>query len=133
MWLLTADEQYTVESNEAYPQFMYYDTEVPMLMTFDGGEEDNSGNEGEGTVTPNPDENEGTENGGNGENADTENNNDNNTNNENNEENNGSQNAPNEEIPNTNSSYYFIPFVFVAVVALAVSMLVIFKHRRIEE
>ena len=133
VWLLTADEQYTVESNEAYPQFMYYDTEVPMLMTFDGGEEDNSGNEGEGTVTPNPDENEGTENGGNGENTDTENNNDNNTNNENNEENNGSQNAPNEEIPNTNSSYYFIPFVFVAVVTLAVSMLVIFKHRRIEE
>ncbi len=133
VWLLTADEQYTVESNEAYPQFMYYNTEVPMLMTFDGGEEDNSGNEGEGTVTPNPDENEGTENGGNGENTDTENNNDNNTNNENNEENNGSQNAPNEEIPNTNSSYYFIPFVFVAVVALAVSMLVIFKHRRIEE
>ncbi len=132
VWLLTADEQYTVESNEAYPQFMYYDTEVPMLMTFDGGEEDNSGNEDEGTVTPNPDENEGTEIGGDGENTDTENNDGNNTNNEDNEENNGSQNAPNEEIPNTNSSYYFIPFVFVAVVALAVSMLVIFK-RRIEE
>ena len=132
VWLLTADKQYTVESNEAYPQFMYYDTEVPMLMTFDGGKDDNSGNEGEGTVTPNPDENEGTENGGGGENTDTENNDDNNTNNENNEENNGSQNAPNEEIPNTNSSYYFVPFAFVAVVALAVSMLVIFK-RRIEE
>lgn len=133
VWLLTADEQYTVESNEAYPQFMYYDTEIPMLMTFESDEEDNSGNEGEGEVTPNPDENENTENNGEGDTStDNENNNDSNTDNENNEENNGSQNVENEEIPNTNSSYYFTPFIVVAVVTLAVSMLVIFK-RRIEE
>ncbi len=138
VWLLTADEQYTVESNETYPQFMYYDTKIPMLMTFDGnvaGVPEDDG-EDEGTVTPNPDGNEGTENDGEGDtNTDAENNNngDNNTNNENDEENNGSQNVENEEIPNTNTSYYFIPFVFVAVVALAVSMLVIFKRRRIEE
>ncbi len=132
VWLLTADEQYTVESNEAYPQFMYYDTEIPMLMPYEYENDSTDDGEGEGEVTPNPDENGNTENNGEGENTDTENNDDNNTNNENNEENNGSQNAPNEEIPDTNSSYYFIPFVFVAVVALAVSMLVIFK-RRIEE
>ncbi len=32
MWMLTAKEQYTVESNPMYPQFLYYNTETSMLM-----------------------------------------------------------------------------------------------------
>ncbi len=39
IWLLTADEQYTVDSNPEYPQFMYYDTQAPQLMTFEEKEE----------------------------------------------------------------------------------------------
>lgn len=48
MWLLTADEQYTVESNPKYPQFMYYNTEIPMLLPYDCGTGDVSG---DGKVT----------------------------------------------------------------------------------
>ncbi len=40
MWLLTAKEQYTVESNPMYPQFMYYNTEMPMLMPYTCGNGD---------------------------------------------------------------------------------------------
>lgn len=132
IWLLTADEQYTVESNEKYPQFMYYDTETPMLTTFAKDEvpENNEGNEGnEGTVTP-PENNEGEENNGGGENNNNENNNNNNTNNE---ENKNTGNVGDAEIPDTNISVFVIPFVFVAVIALAISMIVIFKRKRIEE
>ncbi len=32
VWLLTSKEQYTVESNPSYPQFLYYNTEIPKLM-----------------------------------------------------------------------------------------------------
>lgn len=131
IWLLTAHEQYTVESNEAYPQFMYYDTETPMLTTFasEDAPENNEGNEDNGgTVTP-PENNEGTEN--NGGESNSENNNDNNTNNEGgNEENNNQENGGDVEIPDTNISYYVIPFVLVAVMAAAISMVVIFKRRR---
>lgn len=135
IWLLTADEQYTVESNPEYPQFMYYDTEIPMLMPYEY--EDSGTDDGEGTVTPNPDGSTDTENGGEGDanaNPDTDNNNDSNINDENNNgENNGSQNADDAEIPNTNTPYYVIPVVFVAVSALSVSALIIFKRKRIEE
>ena len=44
LWLLTADEQYTVESNPQYPQFMYYNTEIPQLMPYDCGNGDVTGN-----------------------------------------------------------------------------------------
>lgn len=133
IWLLTAHEQYTVESNEAYPQFMYYDTETPMLTTFasDDVPENNDGNEGnEGTVTP-PENNEDTENNGGNENNDTENNNDNNTNNE--EENNNQENVGDVEIPDTNISVFIIPFALIAVVALAISMVIFFKRKSVEE
>ncbi|MBQ4572241.1 MAG: alpha/beta hydrolase [Clostridia bacterium] len=43
LWLLTADEQYTVESNPQYPQFMYYNTEIPQLMPFTCGNGDVTG------------------------------------------------------------------------------------------
>lgn len=43
LWLLTADEQYTVESNPKYPQFMYYNTEIPQLMPFVCGSGDVTG------------------------------------------------------------------------------------------
>lgn len=138
VWLLTADEQYTVESNPEYPQFMYYDTEIPMLMPYeyeDNGN-DNGDENGDGTVTPNPDDSTDTENGGEGDvntNPDTENNNDSNTNNENNEENNGSQNVTDTNIPNTNTSVFVIPVVVVAVIALSVSAVILFKRRKIEE
>ncbi len=131
IWLLTADEQYTVESNEKYPQFMYYDTETPMLTTFAKDEvpENNEGNEGnEGTVTP-PENNEGEENNGGGENNGNENNNNNNTNNE---ENNNIGNVGDAEIPDTNISVFIIPFVLIAVIALAISMVVISRRKRIE-
>lgn len=134
IWLLTADEQYTVDSNPEYPQFMYYDTEIPMLMPYEY--EDNGTDDGEGAVTPNPDGSTDTENDGEGDgntNPDTENNNDNNTNNdENNAENNSSQNVTDTDIPNTNTSVFVIPVAFVAVIALSVSAVIIFK-RRIEE
>lgn len=139
IWLLTADEQYTVDSNPEYPQFMYYDTEIPMLMPYEYEEEDtntdngtNGEENGDGTTTPNPDD---TENGGEGDgNTNTDNNNESNTNGENNnEENNGSQNADDAEIPNTNTSYYVIPVALVAVIALSVSAVIIFKRKRIEE
>ena len=48
MWLLTANEQYTVESNPQYPQFMYYNTEIPMLMPYTCGSGDVTG---DGKVT----------------------------------------------------------------------------------
>ncbi len=43
MWLLTANEQYTVESNPQYPQFMYYNTEIPQLMPYTCGSGDVTG------------------------------------------------------------------------------------------
>lgn len=43
MWLLTAKEQYTVESNPQYPQFMYYNDEIPMLMPYTCGSGDVTG------------------------------------------------------------------------------------------
>lgn len=130
VWLLTADEQYTVESNEAYPQFMYYDTEIPMLMPYEYASDDNGENEDNGAVTPDPNENTGNEGTGDTENEGNTENNDNNTNNE---ENNNQENVGDVEIPDTNISVFVIPFAFVAIVALAVTMVVIFKRKRIEE
>ncbi len=43
IWLLTAKEQYTVESNPQYPQFMYYNTEIPQLMPYTCGNGDVTG------------------------------------------------------------------------------------------
>lgn len=43
IWLLTADEQYTVESNPQYPQFMYYNTEIPQLIPYNCGNGDVTG------------------------------------------------------------------------------------------
>lgn len=48
IWLLTAKEQYTVESNPQYPQFMYYNTEIPKLMPYTCGSGDVTG---DGKVT----------------------------------------------------------------------------------
>ncbi|MBR5245944.1 MAG: alpha/beta hydrolase [Clostridia bacterium] len=48
IWLLTAKEQYTIDSNPQYPQFMYYNTEIPMLMPYICGSGDVSG---DGRVT----------------------------------------------------------------------------------
>ena len=48
IWLLTAKEQYTIDSNPQYPQFMYYNTEIPMLMPYTCGSGDVSG---DGRVT----------------------------------------------------------------------------------
>ena len=44
VWLLTADRQYTVESNPQYPQFMYYNTEISQLMPYTCGNGDVTGN-----------------------------------------------------------------------------------------
>ena len=35
VWLLTATEEYTINTNSEYPQFMYYDTIIPELMTWE--------------------------------------------------------------------------------------------------
>lgn len=35
VWLLTATEEYTINTNAEYPQFMYYDTTMNKLMTWD--------------------------------------------------------------------------------------------------
>lgn len=35
VWLLTATEEYTIDTNADYPQFMYYDTSIPELMTWE--------------------------------------------------------------------------------------------------
>lgn len=43
VWLLSANEQYTVESNPQYPQFMYYNTEIPKLMPYTCGSGDVTG------------------------------------------------------------------------------------------
>ncbi len=48
IWLLTADEQYTVESNPDYPQFLYYNSEIPMLYPYITGSGDVTG---DGKVT----------------------------------------------------------------------------------
>lgn len=48
LWLLSANEQYTVESNPQYPQFMYYNTELPKLMPYTCGSGDVTG---DGKVT----------------------------------------------------------------------------------
>jgi len=149
VWLLTADEQYTVESNEKYPQFMYYDTETPMLMTFDALEDNDSGNgdsgdngdngdngnNGEGTLTP--DDNEGGLNGGeNNENPpadDSENNNENDNDNGNDTENNGENNNNDEENPDTDASFIIAPVVVVALASLVMAIVVFAKRKRIEE
>lgn len=34
IWLLTSTEEYTVRTSAEYPQFMYYDTGIPELMTY---------------------------------------------------------------------------------------------------
>ncbi len=34
VWLLTTQSQYNIETNANYPQFMYYDTETPILMPY---------------------------------------------------------------------------------------------------
>ena len=39
VWLLTGTEKYSVDSNPEYPQFMYYDTTIPMLMTWEDKKE----------------------------------------------------------------------------------------------
>lgn len=43
IWLLTANEQYTVLSNPQYPQFMYYNTEIPQLVPYICGNGDVTG------------------------------------------------------------------------------------------
>lgn len=43
IWLLTAKEQYTVDSNPDYPQFLYYNTEMPMLYPYVAGSGDVTG------------------------------------------------------------------------------------------
>ena len=43
VWLLTAKEQYTIDSNPQYPQFMYYNCEIPMLMPYTCGSGDVTG------------------------------------------------------------------------------------------
>ena len=48
VWLLTANEQYTIDSNPQYPQFMYYNCEIPALMPYTCGSGDVSG---DGRVT----------------------------------------------------------------------------------
>lgn len=48
IWLLTANEQYTIDSNPQYPQFMYYNCEIPALMPYTCGSGDVSG---DGRVT----------------------------------------------------------------------------------
>ena len=48
IWLLTAKEQYTIDSNPQYPQFMYYNCEIPMLMPYTCGSGDVTG---DGKVT----------------------------------------------------------------------------------
>ncbi len=44
IWLCTADEQYTVNSNSDYPQFLYYNCEIPMLYPYVAGNGDVDGN-----------------------------------------------------------------------------------------
>ncbi len=46
VWLLTATEEYTINTNAEYPQFMYYDTDIPELMTFAEKEEMENNNGG---------------------------------------------------------------------------------------
>ncbi len=48
IWLCTAKEQYTIDSNPDYPQFMYYNCEIPMLYPYVAGNGDVTG---EGRVT----------------------------------------------------------------------------------
>ena len=48
VWLLTANEQYTIDSNPQYPQFMYFNCEIPALMPYTCGSGDVSG---DGRVT----------------------------------------------------------------------------------
>ena len=51
IWLLTGTgASYTIESNPDYPQFMYYDTSIPMLMTWEEKAEIDE-EKGDGSVT----------------------------------------------------------------------------------
>ncbi len=43
VWLCTAKEQYTIESNPDYPQFLYYNCEIPMLYPYVAGSGDVTG------------------------------------------------------------------------------------------
>ena len=47
VWLLTATEEYTINTNAEYPQFMYYDTAIPELMTW----EEKAENDANGGIT----------------------------------------------------------------------------------
>lgn len=46
VWLLTAKDKYNINTNAKYPQFMYYDTGIPKLMTFAEKEEMDKNNNG---------------------------------------------------------------------------------------
>lgn len=52
IWLLTANEQYTVRTSAEYPQFMYYDTEIPELMTYQEHLDKENGDDGAGSLLP---------------------------------------------------------------------------------
>ncbi len=47
VWLLTATEEYTINTDTQYPQFMYYDTAIPELMTW----EEKAENDANGGIT----------------------------------------------------------------------------------
>ena len=146
VWLLKADEQYTVESNEKYPQFMYYDTEIPMLMTFETPDDNEQGNEGDtgnsendngGESTETPDNNDGELNGGEDNESETPpaDDNENNTENDNNsgENNTENDNANDEENPDTDAVFIIAPVAVVAIASLVMAIVVFIKRKRIEE
>ncbi len=47
VWLLTATDEYTINTDAKYPQFMYYDTDIPKLMTW----EEKAENDANGGIT----------------------------------------------------------------------------------
>ncbi len=124
IWLLTADEQYSIDTNAQYPQFMYYDTETPLLMPYEypadnDTEEPNPDN---GEETPNPDGGE-EANPDNGEEAPTP---------DDGEEAPAPEGGDNADIPNTNSGRIIIPVIVTAIATFGIGAVTVIKKRKEE-
>ncbi len=124
IWLLTADEQYSIDTNAQYPQFMYYDTETPLLKPYEYPVEDNGGE------TPNPDNGEEEPNPDGGEvNPDNE---EEVPNPDNGEDAPATEDDENADIPDTNSGRIVIPVIATALVTFGVGAVTVIKKKKEE-
>ncbi len=126
IWLLTADEQYSIDTNAQYPQFMYYDTETPLLKPYEYAVED------DGEEAPNPDSGEETPNPDSGEEATNPDGGEETINPDNSEGTSATEGNENADIPNTNSGKIVIPVIVTAVATFGIGAITVIKKKKEE-